>query len=326
MPDSRFRSKFHSTAVALLLSLTGLAPSESVMAAKCLFVSSYHQGYAWSDGVEQGLREVLLGRCDLRQFDMDSKRRKSEQDTQQAADAARTLIETWQPDVVIAADDNAAKYLIQPFFKDHDTPFVFCGVNWSAEEYGFPFSNVTGMVEVAPIEPLLNRASEIVSPAKRAIYLGADTLTERKNLERFQHATARLGIALESRLVEDTQGWLMAYSDGQAADFLILGSNSGINDWDPARIADALPAASRRLTVTTHGWMMPYAMFGLTKVPQEHGAWAAETALEILRGTPPSEIPIITNRKWDVWANRELLSAAGIELPRHLIHKAKRVQ
>jgi ABC-type uncharacterized transport system substrate-binding protein len=296
------------------------------MAAKCLFVSSYHQGYAWSDGVEQGLREVLVGHCDLRQFDMDSKRRKSEQEKQQAAEAARNLIETWQPDVVIAADDNAAKYLIEPFFKDHETPFVFCGVNWSAEEYGFPFSNVTGIVEVAPIEPLLNRAYEIVSPAKRAIYLGADTLTERKNLERFQRATARLGIDLESRLVEDTEGWLKAYRDGQTTDFLILGSNSGINDWDPALIADALPTASHRLTVTTHGWMMPYSMFGLTKVPQEHGAWAAETALEILRGTPPDEIPIITNRKWDVWANRELLSAAGIELPRHLSHKAKRVQ
>ena len=76
-------------------------------AARCLFVSSYHQGYAWSDGVERGLRSVLEGRCELRQFDMDTKRRKSDVDKREAAEAARRLIESWQPDVVITADARA---------------------------------------------------------------------------------------------------------------------------------------------------------------------------------------------------------------------------
>jgi ABC-type uncharacterized transport system substrate-binding protein len=296
------------------------------MAAKCLFVSSYHQGYAWSDGVEEGLRKALDGQCELQQFDMDTKRKKSETDKQRAAQEARLLIEDWKPDVVIAADDNAAKYLIQPFYKDDDTPFVFCGVNWSAEEYGFPYPNVTGMVEVAPIQPLLERAGEIVNPARRALYLGADTLTERKNLERFQRATDGLGIELDNRLVDSTEAWIAAYNGAQDTDFLILGSNSGINDWDAERVAAALAESSTRLTVTTHGWMMPYSMFGLTKVPQEQGAWAGEIAIEILRGTEPGDIPIIANRKWDVWANGDLLSTAQIALPRHLKHKAKRVR
>ena len=83
---------------------------------------------------------------------MDTKRNKSDEYKIAVGREARDLILSWQPDVVITADDNAAKYLIQPYFKDSATPFVFCGVNWTAEEYGFPYSNVTGIVEVVPCD------------------------------------------------------------------------------------------------------------------------------------------------------------------------------
>ena len=35
------------------------------------------------------------------------------------------------------------------FFDDADLPVVFCGVNWDAATYGYPFKNATGIVEVA---------------------------------------------------------------------------------------------------------------------------------------------------------------------------------
>jgi len=55
---------------------------------------------------------------------------------------AKALIESWQPDGVITADDKAAKYIIKPFGKEHTMPFVFCGINWTVQEYGFPHCNV----------------------------------------------------------------------------------------------------------------------------------------------------------------------------------------
>ncbi len=296
------------------------------VAAKCLYVSSYHHGYEWSDGVERGVRSVLADRCELRQFDMDTKRRKSDEEKRGAALEAKKLIDEWQPDVVITSDDNAAKYLIKPYYKDAEIPFVFSGVNWTADEYGFPYSNVTGIVEVAPIGPMLEQARDISGAGARALYIGAETLTEGKNAERFSAATAELGIQLDVRLVASTKAWLAAYRAGQSYDFIVLGSNSGINDWDKERVRSALLEESAKLSVTNHGWMMPYAMFGLTKVPEEQGEWAASTALEILAGTPPSHVPIIANRKWDVWANTALLEGADIALPRNLRRKAKRVQ
>lgn len=305
-----------------LLSLTLVQPA---FAARCLFISSYHQGYAWSDGVERGIRSVLDGRCELKQFDMDTKRHKDVETIKQKALEAKALIETWQPDVVITADDNAAKYIIKPFYKDRATPFVFCGVNWTVKEYGFPYRNVTGMIEVAPIAPLFDKAATFLSEHQRAFYLGADTLTETKNLRRFQEAAKRRGVALAHRLVSTTDAWLEAYREAQNYDFIILGSNSGINDWHKEKMINAVKAASQRLSLTNHDWMMPYTMLGLTKVPEEHGEWAAKTALEILDGIEPSRIPIIPNRKWDIWINPSLLKTTAVQLPKKLLQKGKKV-
>jgi len=311
-------------AVALAVLVLAAQPAEAAEK-KCLFVSSYHRGYAWSDGVERGLRSVLEGNCEIRQFDMDTKRRGSEQQRLDSARQAKEIIDTWRPDVVIAADDSAAKYLIAPYFKDHEVPFVFCGVNWTADEYGFPYDNVTGMIEVAPIMPMLERAREIVPSIKRAFYIGADTLTEGKNLARFQEVAIRLGLELDYALEGSTEAWLESYRRAQDYDLVIVGSNAGINDWDQERVRSGILASARVLSVTNHEWMMPYSVLGVTKVPEEQGVWSAKAALKILEGMSPRAIPIVANNQRDIWINRDILAATRIELPSGLMRKGKKV-
>lgn len=317
------RCNAHRAVAAVALCLLLILASHTALAAKCLFISSYHQGYAWSDGVERGLRATLRGKCEIRQFDMDTKRHKDAADQQAKGLEAKRLIDSWRPDVVITADDNAAKYVIQPYYRDHPTPFVFCGVNWTVDEYGFPYSNVTGMIEIAPIRPLLDQVKALQAHFGRAIYLGANTHTESKNLARFQRAAEKAGIELHHRLVDTADEWIAAYRDAQAYDFVIMGSNSGIRNWDEQAVVAAILPETRRLSVTNHEWMMPYAMLGFTKVPEEQGEWAGAAALSIIAGVKPSEIPIVPNHKWDIWSNPVLLSVAGIDLPDTLRDKAK---
>ena len=292
-------------------------------APKCLFVSSYHQGYAWSDGVERGLRDTLADRCQIRQFDMDTKRRKSEQDKARAANEAKALIEAWQPDVVITADDNAAKFLIQPFYKDAELPFVFCGINWTVREYGFPYKNVTGMIEVAPVQSMIEEAMGLVAGARRVLYIGANTATERKNADRLRRAAEAKGLDFEQQLASSLDAWVAAYRAGQDFDFIIIGSNAGIGDWDDASAFAAIKPLSRRLTVTNHEWMMPVSMLGMTKVAEEQGEWAARVALQILDGMAPDMIPVVANRKWDLYLNPVLIDTAGLTLPAQLASKGK---
>lgn len=313
------------TLVLTILGLTGLNAPAVAEVKKCLFVSSYHQGYAWSDGVERGLRSVLEGKCEYRQFDMDTKRRKSDSEKKESALKAKAIIESWKPDIVITADDNAAKYLIKPFYKDHPLPFVFCGVNWTAKEYGFPYTNVTGMIEVAPIVPMLERAMEIVPNLQRAFYVGANTLTERKNLERFKEASGKLGFKLEWALVDSTAQWIEAYGRAQETDLAIIGSNAGIAGWDADKAQSGVFRLTRKLSVTNHEWMMPFSIVGVTKMPEEHGEWAGKAALAILGGVSPTAIPIVPNNRRDIWVNQRIIEAAHLSLPLSMMRKAKKV-
>ena len=317
-----FKSKKTLALASILLALT----ASDAIAKKCLYVSSYHQGYAWSDGVERGLRSVLEHECELRQFDMDTKRHKDEAYKKEIALEVKALVESWKPDVVITSDDNAAKYLIKPYFKDHSVPFVFSGINWTVDAYGFPYSNVTGIVEVAPVAAVFDRVTAIQGHPDTAFYLGADTLTERKNPARFQKAAERKGVTLKHRLVSSIEGWIAAYEDAQATDFVIMGSNSGIDNWNDAAAQQAVLAKTKRISVTNHKWMMPFTLLGLTKVPEEHGEWAGTTALHILKGVKPSDIAIVSNRKWDIWLNEDIMSSAGVTLPKRLRYKAKKVR
>ncbi|NOY62331.1 MAG: hypothetical protein GXP10_04110 [Gammaproteobacteria bacterium] len=310
---------------ALLLFCASIG-SESY-AAKCLFVASYHRGYEWNDGIERGVDNTLKGRCELYKFFMDTKRNKGVAFAERKALEAKAYIEKIEPDVVIAADDNASKYLVKPYFKDARLPFVFCGINWTAQPYGYPYSNATGIIEVAPIRPLLKAIRQIVDQPGRGVYLSADVLTERKDYQRYRESYAKKGIVLQGVFAKTMQAWREQYIAAQAQeiDFIVLNNNSGINDWDSREAVRIAQRYNHVLTVTNYDWMMQYAMFAMTKLPEEQGEWAAQVALAILDGEPAASIPIITNRRWNIFANPQLLEKANIQLPAHLMHKAIKV-
>jgi len=283
----------------------------------CVYVASYHQGYEWNDGIELGLEKTLKSKCKLHKFYMNTKRNTDPNYAKSQALKAKAYIKEQAADIVIASDDNAIKYLISKYFKNTDTPVVFCGINWTVHQYGLPFTNATGMIEVAPIKPLLEEIRNIVDKPKTGIYLSADVLTEHKDYDRYKRVYNKAGINLLSSFVSSMKQWKNAYIKAQRAgiDFIILNNNSGINDWDNEIAKSIALQHAKVLTVTNYKWMMPYSMFAMTKLPQEQGEWAAKVALSILDGMKPSAIPIVVNRRWDTFFNPLLLKQAKIDLP-----------
>ena len=257
---------------------------------------------------------------------MDTKRNTSERYKKQAGLTARKLILDWKPDVVIASDDNASKYVIKPYFKNHSIPFVFCGINWTVDAYGYPYRNATGMVEVAPIKELFSKVENIIGKPASVFYLGVNVLTERKNLARFKIEARKRKIKLTSGLAKTSSEWLKYYQQAQNYDFVVIGGNAGLQDWDYSYMSSQIKKLTKKLSVTIQGWMVSYAIFGLTKIPEEQGEWAARVALYILDGANPGDIPIVSNRKWDIWVNERLLKRTDIVIPHSIIRKAKKVQ
>ena len=317
---------FRRLATTMLFLCLGLAASATAQAARCLYVSSYHAGYEWNDGIEHGMDPILAGKCEVRKLYMDGKRHLEPSYAEEKALEAKALIEEWKPDVVIAADDLASKYLVARYFRDAAVPFVFCGINWTAEPYGYPYKNATGMIEVGPIDALVREVRSVVSEVRRGIFLSADELTQLKEFEMSRTAYGELGVEMTHVKVRTMADWEAAYIRAQEeADFIMLGNNAGINDWDKARAVRHVLANTRKFTTTYLDWMAPYAMLTMAKIADEQGEWAAKVAVMILGGTPPGEIPIVANRRWNAFVNQPLCDKVGIKLAPDLARRAVKV-
>jgi len=299
-----------------------LALHSTVQAANCLYVSSYHHGYEWNDGIERGIEEGLAGKCTLDKYFMDTKRNNNEEFIRESGLAAKAYIEKSHPDIVIACDDNASKYLVKPYYRDARLPIVFCGINWTVDEYGYPYNNVTGMIEVAPILPLLKAIQTILGKPSHGVYLSADNETERKDFERYRNTYNAEGVNLTGMFVKTMNEWKNAFVKSQSNPFVILNNNSGIKDWNIAEATQFVRQNSRALTVTNYDWMIPYSMIAMTKLPEEQGKWAAQVALAILAGEAPKSIPIVANRRWNIYVNPKLMDSSTYKLPAFLKQKA----
>jgi len=272
---------------------------------KIFFINSYHDGYTWSDGIRNGVNDVINGTgIELKAHSMDTKRNTSEEFKNAAGIRTKEMIESFRPDIIIAADDNASKYVIVPYFNNSSTPVVFCGVNWSAVEYGFPSTNVTGMVEVSLIPKLVDMLKKY-SKGEKIGLLGADNLSNRKEITNYEKI---FNINFEKEIfVMTIENWKNAYVQlQQEVDMLILAPPSFFNE-----VAEEENQAIKKFIVdhtiiptgAVEDWIAPYSLLSLAKRSEEQGEWAATTALKILDGTAPSDIPIVENEQGSIILN-----------------------
>lgn len=291
---------------------------------KCIYINSYHDGYIWSDTIAKEIKKILKDTCQVTQFNMDTKRNKDEYSIKKSALKAKELIDKMTPDIVITSDDNAAKYLIKPYFRNSSIPFIFTGVNWTADKYNFTSSNITGMIEVLPIDALYKMTKDL-SLGNKAVFIGDDTITDKKDLSYFTKFAKKYAIDLSSTLVNDVTKWKKAYLDAQINnDFIILGHNSAISNWNNKEVKYFLSKNSKKLVFATYSWMMPFSMIGFIIKAEEHGQWAANAAKGILNGYSIEDISITTNKTWNNFINIKLLNTINVKLPRKILIKSKK--
>lgn len=314
------KSSYYLILVILILPLSLFSSQDK----KCIYINSYHVGFVWSDTIAKNIKNELKNTCKVIQFNMDTKRNKDTAFIEKKALEAKELIDSENPDIVITSDDNAAKYLIKPYYKDSHIPFVFNGVNWSAKEYGFPYSNVTGMIEITPINDLFKLAIYITS-GKKGIFIGDDTITDRKDLKQFLKFAKKRNITLDNSLLNTLDEWKNTYKKAQNKyDFIILGHNSAIKDWDDNEVKEFLLKNSNILVLTTYSWMVPFSTIGLTIRPEEQGIWAANTAKAILKGYPIKDIAITTNHIWNKSINMSLVNISTVKIPKDIVFNYKK--
>lgn len=291
---------------------------------KILWIDSYHEGYAWTAGIERGIRQALAGSgVELRIERMNTKWIVEEKCRKQAALKAKTVVEAFRPDVVIASDDNAAKYLVVPYLKDTDLPVVFCGINWDASPYGFPCRNVTGMLEIEPVVALVRHLRRYAE-GNRLGYLSADTASERKVVRVYnQHF---FNGQMKSYLAKNFNDFKKLFLQAQQeVDMVYIANHSDMPGWDPLQVEEFLLQNVAKPTGSRLAYMERFVTFTVAKVPEEQGTWAARAALRILDGVEPGDIPVASNEQASLTLNLKMAKAAGIQVPVETLKAAGKV-
>lgn len=285
---------------------------------KILFINSYHEGDR--EEIETAITETLAGTgVELKFHYMDTKANPDEAFKKQAGLDARAVVEKWNPDVVIPCDDNAFKYLVMPYYKDADLPFVHCGINWDSSVYGAPYRNTTGMIEVALLEQLVEELMNYAD-GDRVGFLAVDNTTGQKTGAYFSKALEGVTI----RYVSSFSEWKDAFVDMQETlDMLVIGNLRGLDVLDDNEAREFVHQNIRIPTGAAHEPEMPYAVIGFIISSEEQGEWVAQTALRILDGTNPSAIPEVTNKEAKILVNLDLAEQLDIIFPSSILKIAE---
>jgi hypothetical protein len=107
---------------------------------------------------------------------------------------------------------------------------------------------------------------------------------------------------------------------------LIIGSGTGIIGWEEKDFTQFALQHAGVPTITGYSIAMPYTMIGYTYLPEEHGEWAAATALRIIDGERPGDIPITKNKRGKLFLNLRYVKKLGVVIDRAVYSRAEIIE
>lgn len=299
-----------------------------------LILHSYDKDYAWVRDINAGLNRVLNSKYlyQVHWYYMDTKRHPFDDYKKSAGIAARNVIEQTQPDVVIAIDDDAQKYVTRYFNNHPKIKIVFAGVNNQAADYGFDqASNVTGILERMPLAAVretlesVGRFKTLGRPIRMA-YLGDQSESVNGDVAQVKNFNWSPVQFVGLKQVNTFADWQTAVKElGSSADIILLTNYRRISrsaaDWTlvPPREVVAWTEANSPVPVMSGNgfYTEEGGMLAVGTSPYEQGEVAAAKALEIiLEGKSVSKIPIVTSNQFIVTMSGSKMKARHIDLPR----------
>ncbi|WP_461206505.1 ABC transporter substrate binding protein [Clostridium sp. DL1XJH146] len=152
-----------------------------------LILSSYHEGYKWSDDIVQGIKAYFgseITDLDVSIEYMDTQKNSSKEYLGLLSDLYMEKYKNANIDVIISCDDVAYNFMRERGERIFgDTPFVFCGVNYFQDYTEDTKRNFTGIKEEFDIKGTIDLALKINKEVKN-VYVINDTTVTGKAIEK----------------------------------------------------------------------------------------------------------------------------------------------
>ncbi|MEW6534384.1 MAG: ABC transporter substrate binding protein [Candidatus Auribacterota bacterium] len=325
-----------AVALSLFLALSAISAATVCAEGKVLVVHSYHEGYAWVDQINEGVKKSLDGTgIELEIFYMDTKRKSDDAWKKEASELAIRKVAEYDPDVVITSDDNAQGQFVQAFIGKDRPQFVFCGVNAEASKYGFPASNVTGILERPHFVQTMDMLKQIIPSVQKVAIITDASNTSTGFLDDMKSKTDIPVEIIEWKQTDSFQEWQDAVKKFQStADAIgvvmyhtIKESPDSPQSMDPKQVIEWTLANNTKPLVGFLEFTIEDGLLcGITEFGEEHGFESGKIAREmILNGKTAADFPIKTAEKGIVVVNVKAAEKMNIDLPYEVIEASDRV-
>ncbi len=309
----------------IFLSVLHFSCQQDPLKKKVLYINSYHPGYGSSDDITRDIRKNIdTSVIDLKILYMNTKRNQGETFLARKSRVIIDEINHYQPDIIVASGDNAVKYIVIPYLKNEPVPVIFCGVNWSAENSGLPNDHVTGMLEILPVKEGMHLARKHFPAVKKVFILSKHSESEQKNTGFITAILQEEGRKANYKLVKNFEAWEDALQQGnEEYDLIYLPANGAIQGWDDRQAMHLIKKTVKVPVLTYYDFMMPYCLFGVSKIQEEQGIWAARTAMSALQGGGIPEITLTRNTQINVYLNSKMTDILGFRPNEELLSQSK---
>ncbi|MBT9455896.1 MAG: diguanylate cyclase [Burkholderiaceae bacterium] len=292
--------------VALLLVAACARATEVPAEARVLYLNSYHRGYSWSDGIEEGLRQRLMASgksIELSVEYLDSRRFALHPQTESIARALEIKYADYRPQLLLVSDNDAIDFALK--YRERlfaGVPIVFCGYNSFRPELLRGQRNITGVNEEISIEDTVAMALSVHPKARTLAFITSTADASSRRISEFAEARVfpRLKQGHEVVVLKDASldeiRQRLAALPRNALLFLSGQARDRVNgrELTPAENGKLISALSPVPAYTFWDFHLGTGVVGghiLTGPDQ--GLAAADLALRVLGGEPADRIPVV---------------------------------
>lgn len=287
---------------------------------RVLVVMSYEEDFPWVLEIEEGINSILGDGNQVRFFYMETKKDLS--GGPEKAKEAYELFKSFNPHGIIAVDDNAQSMFVVPYLKDKvEVPVIFCGVNAEPEKYGYPATNVSGILERYHLRDSIALAALLVPEIKRLNFIARDNPTGKAALAQLQREKETFPVELADTKLVSTLEEAVSFAklSRKSSDLLFIGSIRGVADKEglPLTEKQIVPELTKAFSGPTAASSTYRVKFGtlcaVVQSGQEQGATAARMLISAMRGVPISDLPVRRNLKGKRLINAQAMKELGIK-------------
>lgn len=267
-----------------------------------LYLSSYHNGYSWSDDILKGIRNVLEPSPHRLVFQveyMDSKKFLYKETEQTLYRLYRDKFRNTRFDVILASDNAALDFLLR--YRDElfpGVPVVFCGLN-DVKPGLLRGRNMTGVLENYDVGANIELALKFNPHLRRMVIIGDDSVTgaaiRNQVLEQLVPFRNRIEVEewTDYRL-DQMLSWVKEQPPDTFFYFVPIYRDIDGQFYSAEELLQKVRHNSRAPLYSNWSFLLGHGIVGGKLISgTTHGEMAARLALRVLAGEKANDIPMI---------------------------------